>query len=272
MMQHDTGVAYDYCVELRNQVGRNISYRRSKAGRGKIAMRKIGILEDDEALGNELKYYLETNGYEVRFFMPAEYVGKKESDLLALLLSQELHMLLLDVGLPGFDGLHICKEFREKSEVPVVMITSRNTELTELMSITNGADDFIPKPFNPQILIARMETIMKRVYKENKSEDVATVTTGKGVTFIAEYMKGKITCGEMETQLSKNEIQILKTLISHHGEIVSRDDIMNELWDNCAFVDDNTLTVNMTRLKGKLEAIGVDNAIVTKRGMGYILV
>jgi len=234
-------------------------------------MRKIGILEDDEALGNELKYYLETNGYEVRFFVPSEYVGKKEGELLDLLISAEIHLLLLDVGLPGFDGLHVCKEFREKSDCPVVMITSRNTELTELMSITNGADDFVPKPFNPQILIARMENILRRVYKEAKSDDAATVTTEGGVSFTAEYIKGKITCGDQEAQLSKNEIQILKILISHHGEIVSRDDIMNELWDSCAFVDDNTLTVNMTRLKGKLESIGVENAIVTKRGMGYQL-
>lgn len=234
-------------------------------------VRKVGILEDDEALGNELKYYLETNGYEARFFAPSEYVGKKEKELLELLIADNLHMLLLDVGLPGFDGLHVCKEFREQSEVPVIMITSRNTELTELMSITNGADDFVPKPFNPQILVARMENVMKRVYKESKSEDSATVTTEGGVTFTAEYVKGKVICGEQEVTLSKNEIQILKILIMHHGEIVSRDDIMNELWDNCAFVDDNTLTVNMTRLKGKMESIGVENAIVTKRGMGYQL-
>lgn len=235
-------------------------------------VRKIGILEDDEALGKELKYYLETNGYEAHFIAPSMYVGKKENELIKLLIDENLHMLLLDVGLPGFDGLHICKVFRENTEVPVIMITSRNTELTELMSITSGADDFVPKPFNPQILVARMETIMKRVYKESKSEEVSRVTLESGSTFTVEYLKGKIESEAGEMVLSKNELQILKILVKRQGEIVSRDDIMNELWDNCSFVDDNTLTVNMTRLKGKLESIEIRDAIVTKRGMGYQLV
>ncbi|MDO5155613.1 MAG: response regulator transcription factor [Eubacteriales bacterium] len=235
-------------------------------------MKKIGILEDDEALGKELAYYLETNGYEARWIAPAEYVEKKESDLIDLLLEENLQMLLLDVGLPGFDGLHVCKEYREKSEVPIIMITSRNTELTELMSITSGADDFVPKPFNPQILVARMESIMKRVYKENKTEDVMTITLENGITFMIELLKARVLCGEEEMGLSKNELQILKILAERQGEVVSRDDIMNALWDNCAFVDDNTLTVNMTRLKSKLESIGVKDAIITKRGMGYQLI
>lgn len=234
-------------------------------------VRKIGILEDDEALASELKYYLETNGYEVRYFATSEYEGKKESELLLLMMEENLHLLLLDVGLPGYDGLHICKGFREQTEVPVIMITSRNTELTELMSITNGADDFIPKPFNPQILVARMETVMKRVYKEAKSEDTSKVVLTDGSSFTVEFLKGKVTSEAGEIVLSKNELQILKVLLKKRGEIVSREEIMNELWDNCAFVDDNTLTVNMTRLKGKLDDIGIENAIVTKRGMGYQL-
>lgn len=234
-------------------------------------VRKIGVLEDDEALAGELKYYLETNGYEVRYFSTSEYEGKKERDLIQLMLEENLHLLLLDVGLPGFDGLHVCKEFREQTEVPVIMITSRNTELTELMSITNGADDFVPKPFNPQILVARMETVMKRVYKEAKNDETAKVVLTDGSSFTVEFLKGKVTSESGEMVLSKNELQILKVLVKKQGDIVSREEIMNELWDNCAFVDDNTLTVNMTRLKGKLDGIGIENAIVTKRGMGYQL-
>lgn len=234
-------------------------------------MRKVGILEDDAALGKELAYYLETNGYEARWIAPEEYAEKKESEVIRLLVDEHFDMLLLDVGLPGLDGLHICKEYREQSDVPIIMITSRNTELTELMSITSGADDFVPKPFNPQILIARMENIMKRVYKENKTEDVMNLTLESGVSFSIEILKARVLCGEEEVSLSKNELQILKLLAECQGDIVSRDDIMNDLWDNCAFVDDNTLTVNMTRLKGKLESIGIVDAIVTKRGMGYQL-
>ena len=134
-------------------------------------MRKIGILEDDEALGRELKYFLEANGYEARLVLPYDYAGKKADEVIQLLIDENLHLLLLDIGLPGVDGLHICKRFREQSEVPVIMITSKNDELTELMSINNGADDFVAKPFNPQILVAHMESVLRRAYKENTNSD-----------------------------------------------------------------------------------------------------
>ena len=161
----------------------------------------------------------------------------------------------------------------------MIMITSKNDELTELMSISNGADDFVVKPFNPQILVARMESVMGRVYKESSHLDelhiVQNFTDKDGVwvrqEFVFEVSKGRIYNGKESAELSKNEIQILQVLAKNQGEIVSRDDIINALWDNCMFVDDNTLTVNMTRLKGKLEEIGIHGAIATKRGMGYQL-
>ena len=243
-------------------------------------MRKIGILEDDKVLGRELQYFLESNGYEARWILPEEYAGKKAEDVIALLLRENLHLLLLDIGLPGVDGLHICKQFRVQSEVPVIMITSKNDELTELMSINNGADDFVAKPFNPQILVAHMESVLRRAYKETGTGEelriVQEITDASGQMVrqacVFEVRKGRVTNGTESVELSKNEIQILQTLAKRQGEIVSRDDIINALWDNCMFVDDNTLTVNMTRLKGKLEDIGIVGAIVTKRGMGYQLV
>ena len=240
-------------------------------------MRKIGILEDDEAMGKELRYYLESNGYEARWIEPAEYAGKKPEELVKLLLEEKLHLLLLDIGLPGVNGLHVCKEFRSASDCPVIMITSKNDELTELMAINNGADDFVAKPFNPQILIAHMESVLKRVYKAAGNSDEMHVVQEidqdgavRRQEFTLELSKGRVVAGSA-VELSKNELQILKILVENQGNIVSRDDIMNELWDNCMFVDDNTLTVNMTRLKGKLEEIGITGAIVTKRGMGYQL-
>ncbi|MCQ2494672.1 MAG: response regulator transcription factor [Lachnospiraceae bacterium] len=235
-------------------------------------MRKIGILEDDKKLGEELKYFLETNGYEVRYFEVEEYVGKPESFLVKLLLEENLHLLLLDIGLPRIDGSHVCKAYRAETDSPVIMITSNNSEMTELLCITNGADDFVPKPFNPQILLARIEMVMKRVYKENAAADEVTVNTANDAIFTIDYARGKITSGDESKELSKNELQIMKILVQHQGEIVSREDIIDYLWDNKAFVDDNTLTVNMTRIKGKLESIGITDAIVTKRGMGYQLV
>ena len=242
-------------------------------------MRKIGIMEDDEVLGKELRYYLETNGYEAVWIDPSYYVGMKEPEAVTMLQNLNLHLLLLDVGLPGLDGLHLCKSFRGQSEVPVIMITSNNSELTELLSINNGADDFVSKPFSPQILVAHMESVMKRVYKENAGGEVMNCVqqipqpdgTFRNQGFTLEVLKGRVTCGEQSVDLSKNELMILKVLAEHQGDIVSRDDIINSLWDSCMFVDDNTLTVNMTRLKSKMESIGVSGAIVTKRGMGYQL-
>lgn len=240
-------------------------------------MKKIGILEDDEAMGKELSYYLESNGYEARWIEPAEYAGKRPEELVKLLLDEKLHLLLLDVGLPGVNGLHVCKEFRKETDCPVIMITSKNDDLTELMAINNGADDFVAKPFNPQILIAHMESVIKRVYKNTAASDEFHVVQEieadgekRHQEFTLELSKGRVVA-ESAVELSKNELQILKILVQNQGNIVSRDDIMNELWDNCMFVDDNTLTVNMTRLKGKLEDIGIKGAIVTKRGMGYQL-
>ena len=235
-------------------------------------MRKIGILEDDRKLGEELKYALETNGYEARYFDVSEYSGKPESFLVNLLLEENLHLLLLDIGLPRIDGSHVCKAYRAQTESPVIMITSNNSEMTELLCITNGADDFVPKPFNPQILLARIEMIMKRVYKENASAEEVNVTTVDDIVFTINYSRGTVSRGNESIDLSKNEIQILKILVNRQKEIIPREDIIDSLWDNKAFVDDNTLTVNMTRIKTKLESIGIKNAIVTKRGLGYQLI
>ena len=190
-----------------------------------------------------------------------------------LLLDADLSLLLLDISLPGFDGIRICKAFRERTGIPVIMITSDNSELTELMSIQSGADDFVPKPFNTRILLARIESVLRRVYSSAAAaSESKEVQTSGGKIFRIDLSKGRISSeGSEETELTKNEFHILRLLIAEQGKIVSRDRIMEELWDNEAFVDDNTLTVNMTRLKGKLEQIGITDAITTKRGMGYLL-
>lgn len=244
-------------------------------------MKKIGILEDDEALLRELGYFLSTNGYEVQLFLIEDYADKNEEQVLAMLLESGCHLLLMDIGLPGIDGLHLCREFCKRADIPVIMITSRDTELTELMSINGGADDFVAKPFRPQILLARMEAVMKRAYKEPGTNmrilQKRTVNEKDGgwghceQSFTLELAKGRVSNGDRSAELTKNELQMLKLLAERQGEIVTRDVLINALWDNCMFVDDNTLTVNMTRLKGKLESIGIKGAIVTKRGMGYQL-
>ena len=159
-------------------------------------MRKIGILEDDAALRRELKYFLETNGYAVELFLAEEYADRTEEELLAEMAGSGCHLLLLDIGLPGFDGLHLLRVFCSSTEIPVIMITSQNTELVELMSIHNGADDFLTKPFAPQLLLAHMEAVMKRVYKETKTQDTLRIFSrreeAEGREFILELSKGRI--------------------------------------------------------------------------------
>lgn len=222
-------------------------------------MRKIGIIEDDDTLSRELKYFLNTHGYEAGIIRPGHYNPREIAEA-------GWHLILLDIGLPDTDGLHLCRELRQISETPVIMITSRNTEITELMSMNYGADDFVAKPFNPQILLARIEAILKRTYREKEIDKPVLLDS-----FTLDLTRGKAGNENGSVELTRNEMKMLSVLAAQRGQIVSRDEIMNELWDNKMFVDDNTLTVNMTRLKNKLESIGVRDAIVTKRGMGYQL-
>lgn len=220
----------------------------------------ICVVEDDEKLCEELVYFLIANGFHAKAAKPTDYNVEA-------LLAGGFSMILLDISLPGADGLFLCREIRKRSDVPVIIITSNNTELTELRSMDCGADDFVAKPLNPQILLARMEAILKRVYKNSGISNLFYLNG-----FVMDTSKGIVQNGEKKTELTKNELRILTLLAKRQGEIVSRDDLMEGLWESHLFVDDNTLTVNMTRLKGKLEEIGVKGAIVTKRGMGYQLV
>lgn len=220
-------------------------------------MKKILIVEDDEKLRKELEIFLTKNGYEVvsvhNFENTIEEILASKSDL-----------VLLDINLPVLDGQYICKEIRKESDIPIAIITSKNNELDELIAMNYGADDFITKPFNTQILLARIAAILKRTNpEENKSEI-------KGEDFTLSISKSTIQVGETVEELTKNELKIIYLLLQKRNQIVSRDEIMTYLWDSEMFVDDNTLTVNMTRLRGKLEEIGLENRIETKRGQGYL--
>lgn len=222
-------------------------------------MKRIGIIEDDGVLAGELKYFLDANGYDAQIVEQNRWQAASVAE-------SGYHLLLLDIGLPDTDGLHLCREIRRICELPVIMITSRNTELTELTSMNNGADDFVSKPFHPQILLARMEAILKRVYREHQPCESIELEG-----FTLDISKGRIQNSSGMVELTKNEMKMLAVLSAKRGSIVSRDEIINALWDDKMFVDDNTLTVNMTRLKGKLEGIDIHGAIVTKRGIGYQL-
>lgn len=223
-------------------------------------MAKILIIEDDKKLRTELKIFLEKNGYQVsileEFKNPIENILKENADL-----------ILLDINLPYIDGEYICKELRKTSDIPIIIVTSRDNEIDELISLNNGADQYVTKPYNIQILLAKVSGLLRRT--QNNEINQNKINCNK---FILNISKSLIENGEKKIELTKNELKILHFLVLNKGKIVSRDEIMNYLWDSESFIDDNTLTVNMTRLRTKLEELGIKDIIQTKRGQGYILV
>jgi DNA-binding response OmpR family regulator len=224
-------------------------------------MPKIYIIEDDEKIKNEIGIFLSKNGYEVAKI-------ESFSNVVEDVLNSNCDLVLLDINLPVYDGYFICKELRKKSDIPIIIVTSRNSEIDELMSMNIGADDFIKKPYNTQILLARIEAVLKRI---NKSTNNVYIKYKKlKLDLSKSVLENTNLCKSIE--LSKNELKILHFLFKNKGSIVSREEIMTYLWDSEMFVDDNTLTVNITRLRKKIEDIGAENIIETRRGQGYIVV
>ena len=175
-------------------------------------------------------------------------------------------LILLDINLSNDDGFKICTEIRSFSKIPIIFITSRNTNIDELMAITLGGDDFITKPYNTQILLARINALIKRAYPNNSNLDVIEHNG-----FKLNILSSTIEYNGNSEELTKNEMKILYYLLINKGKIVSRAAIMEYLWDSSMFVNDNTLTVNITRIRNKIEEIGLKDFIKTKRGQGYII-
>jgi len=220
-------------------------------------MSKILIVEDDEKLREELKIFLNNNGYKADGLKNFE---NTISDILRI----NPDLLLLDINLPNCDGEYICKEIRKQSQMPIIIITSRDNELDELISINYGADHYITKPFNIQILLAKIASILKRVQNiDGNTEKIYAKD------FILNISKSTIEKNEKSIELTKNEYKILSFLIQNRDKIVSRDEIMKYLWDDESFIDDNTLTVNVARLRKKLEEVGIEDMIKTRKGIGY---
>ena len=222
-------------------------------------MSKILIVEDDKKLREELKIFIEKHGYNVEML-------EKFDNTIEDSLNVKPDLILLDINLPYVDGEYICKEIRKVSNVPIIIVTSRDNELDELLSINNGADQYVTKPYNIQILLAKIERLLKRSYNSNVGQD--KIHCG---IFILNISKSTIEKENNSLELTKNELKILYFLVLNKEKIVSRNEIMDYLWDSESFVDDNTLTVNINRLRTKLEEIGLQGIIETKRGLGYIL-
>lgn len=219
-------------------------------------MNTILIIEDDIALREELNTLLTNSGYNVKmiteFIDVTEQMKKISTDL-----------VLLDITLPNENGEAILQQYRKSSDTPVIMLTSRTGDMDEVLSISYGADDYITKPYNPTILLLRISAILKRTAKTVKSLSYRDVKVS--------VAKGSLTREDKEQILTKNEMLIFRHLLDHVGEIVSRDDLMTVLWDNDEFLNDNALSVNISRLRGKLEDLGLNDAIETRKKQGYIL-
>lgn len=229
-------------------------------------MKKILIVEDDREIAEQLAGFLENNGY---FCMIAQEFG----DIASQVVAGGADMVLLDIMLPGADGGNILKKLREKSDIPVIMVTSKNTEMDEVLCMSCGADDFIAKPYNPAILLLHIEAVFKRLSHGVEDNIVSygkiRLDAGRGNMEI--LAADGLPDHAVTVELTKNEMRILLYMIQNQGKIVTREELISYLWDTEEFVDDNTLTVNINRVRAKLKENGIADLIKTKRGIGYLL-
>ena len=221
-------------------------------------MPKIMIIEDDPAIREELALLLENEGY-------ATLVITKFTDIPAQAAQEHPDLILLDIGLPGKDGFSLCAALRKAVPAPVIFVTSRDAGADEVRALSLGGDDYITKPYSVPVLLARIKAVLRRSGEPEQADLLEAGELRLSLT------KGVVSSGRKAVELSRNELQILACLMVHTGQIVSRADLIDALWDSQIYIDDNTLSVNMTRLRGKLAEIGLPDAIKTRRGMGYQL-
>ena len=219
-------------------------------------MKKIMIVEDDEVIKDELSELLKNSSYLVEsvknFEKAKEEIFKYNPDL-----------ILLDINIPYLNGELLLKEIRKESSVPVIMATSKSGEIDEALSITYGADDYITKPYNPTILLLRIQNIFKRINQNNNALKYKDI--------IVDLNKSELKKDDKVLVLTKNEMIIFSYLLNNKEKIVSRDELMTYLWNNEEYINDNALTVNISRLRSKLSNFGYENIIETRKGQGYIL-
>ena len=222
-------------------------------------MYRIFIVEDDDTIADIMKKHLESWGYEVTCACDFEHVLQEFIHI-------EPQLVLLDLKLPFFNGFHWCDEIRKMSRVPILFLSSAADNMNMVMAMSLGADDFIAKPFDLDVLTAKVQAVIRRSYSFASAANLmeyggAVLNLGNGTLSV----KGET------LELTRNELKILQILFENNGRVVSREAIMTKLWESDSFVDDNTLTVNMTRLRKKLESVGLTDFIVTKKGLGYMV-
>ena len=222
-------------------------------------MDRIFLVEDDPVIAQTVRRHLESWGWEVR--AAADF-----SDVMADFTAFDPQLVLLDIGLPVYNGYHWCGEIRKRSRVPVIFLSSASDNMNIVLAMHLGGDDFIPKPFDLAVLTAKVQALLRRTYEF--SRDQAELSLGGGALRLGE---GVFVKGDTRLELTKNEYRILEMLLENRGRTVSRDALMERLWSTDSFVDENTLSVNVNRLRRKLESVGLADAVRTRKGEGYIV-
>lgn len=221
----------------------------------------IFIIEDDKSLSNEIKLALSKWGYSFGQVNDFENITNE-------VLDSNPKLILMDINLPSYDGFYWCSQIRNFMKVPIIFISSRDNDMDIIMSINMGGDDYITKPFSPQVLVAKIQAILRRTYSYNndlKSDVIKFKDITLNIVESKLYFKGE------NVDLTKNELKIMNILMLNQEKIVSREEIIEELWDTDEFISENTLTVNVNRLRKKLNSIGLEDVIETKKGQGYII-
>lgn len=222
-------------------------------------MYKILIVEDDTTIANGLKNHLEKWDYEVECITDFK-------NIMDSFTKNEPQLVLLDIVLPFFNGFHWCQEIRKISKVPIIFLSSANDNMNIVMAMNMGGDEFIEKPFDLNVVTAKVQAVLRRTYEFRGTADVMEWNGA-----ILNLADATVLYQDQKLELSKNEFKILQILLENTGKIVSRESIMTRLWDSNEFIDDNTLTVNVARLRKKMEQIGLGGKIITKKGIGYMV-
>ena len=219
---------------------------------------RILVVEDDAVIAAAVARHISSWGCEAR-------VAQNFADIMAEFNAFEPQLVLLDIGLPFYNGYHWCTEIRKVSQVPVMFISSASDNMNIIMAMNMGADDFIAKPFDLTVLTAKVQALLRRTY------DFGGGNTLSAQGAVLDLNAGTLDYDGQQLTLTKNELRILQSLLEKHGQVVSRDELMLRLWQTDSFVDENTLTVNITRLRKKLEALGLSDFIRTRKGLGYVV-
>lgn len=223
-------------------------------------MHKIMIIEDEEKIRNIMASSIEKWGFEVKAITEFD-------NILNEFIEYDPHLILMDINLPYFDGFYWCNKIREVSKLPIIFVSSRNTNMDIVMAMNMGGDDFIQKPFSLDVLTAKINAILRRTYSYTNIESSVI----EYADVVLNLKDNTVLYHDEKVELTKNEFKILYILMKNNGKIIDRDEIIKSLWDDESFVDDNTLTVNINRLRKKLESIDLFDYIQTKKGKGYII-